>query len=326
MQKLKERQALEGLSTEPSLLIEIEDISAEIAQLQAELGQSESGSENIDLSVLTSQRIPLKKAVPKSTVRLPGWSIIIIGGLVVAAGLSWSGWMILFRGAAPATPIRVASVTPSDTLTPNSASLASGETQSAQASPDTPTPVFTPVPPTSTLQPSCVDQYLADIGADKQIGLEEGVRSADFFVPTQELANNSQLGPLGIRLTQNGQSIAALKYIFFPEDTLFKITSVLGADCQEVEAYSNATRSAAVRLKIGMCLRFSFPRVCMASDLVGKGIAFGSVSGKSHEVKACRFSFGWPACLFGFLRVKVLFESSGLLFRCRYRCKVRRAG
>ena len=65
MQKLKEQQALEGLSAEPRLLIEIEDINTEIAKLQSELAQSESLSENIEVPVPTPQQIPLKRQLQK---------------------------------------------------------------------------------------------------------------------------------------------------------------------------------------------------------------------------------------------------------------------
>jgi uncharacterized protein len=48
LQKLKERQALKGISTEPETILEIEDIEAEIAKLQAEL----ASKENYDLKAI----------------------------------------------------------------------------------------------------------------------------------------------------------------------------------------------------------------------------------------------------------------------------------
>ncbi len=44
LQKLKEQQAIKGISTEPEILIEIEDIEAEIEKLQVELRETQSGS------------------------------------------------------------------------------------------------------------------------------------------------------------------------------------------------------------------------------------------------------------------------------------------
>ncbi|MFC1976336.1 hypothetical protein ACFLXQ_08045 [Chloroflexota bacterium] len=234
LQKLKEQQALEGLSTEPRLLIEIEDIETEIAKLQAELAQPVSPSENIEVSVPATQQIPPKKAASKSTVQAPVWSVIV-GSIMIVAVLGWLGWLILFRDTTPSASTSAGSLTPLNTLTPESVGLVSPES-------------------------SCVDQYLADIGEDKQISLEEGVRAGDLFISTQELTNNNQSGLLGVRLTQNGEIIAALKFIFFPENTLFKITSVIGADCQEVEEYSNASRPAGNALENWDVLEIQLPQ------------------------------------------------------------------
>jgi WD40 repeat protein len=44
LQKLKEQQAIKGISTEPEILIEIEDIDAEIEKLRVELRETQSGS------------------------------------------------------------------------------------------------------------------------------------------------------------------------------------------------------------------------------------------------------------------------------------------
>jgi len=59
LQKLKERQALEGLSVDPTVLIEIEDIEARLLELQRDLSRLERGlhraSRPIDASLSARQ-------------------------------------------------------------------------------------------------------------------------------------------------------------------------------------------------------------------------------------------------------------------------------
>src|SRR5688500_7381801 len=50
--KLKEQQALKGIGSPPELLIEIEDLEAEIARLQEELAALESEVKDADLEAL----------------------------------------------------------------------------------------------------------------------------------------------------------------------------------------------------------------------------------------------------------------------------------
>ena len=73
VQKLREQQAIEGISIDPKILIEIEDIEAEIEKLQKELRQCAScgNSEN------TTQCGSCKRFICKSCAKISGRPIYI---------------------------------------------------------------------------------------------------------------------------------------------------------------------------------------------------------------------------------------------------------
>jgi hypothetical protein len=61
LQKLKEKQALVGLSVDPHILLEIEDIEAEISRLQLELDDLEHGTKSS--SQISIARRPIWRGV-----------------------------------------------------------------------------------------------------------------------------------------------------------------------------------------------------------------------------------------------------------------------
>lgn len=89
---------------------------------------------------------------------------------------------------------------------------------------------------------ACLTQFFADITPANQITIEVGVNAQDHYFSSQALANPDMIGPLGIRLTQNGNMIGALTFLFFPTSRLFKLTSLVDAHCQAVTEYSNFSR------------------------------------------------------------------------------------
>lgn len=95
------------------------------------------------------------------------------------------------------------------------------------------------VPPVSGGDADCLTEYFADIGPTKQIKIEVGSLSHDYYVLSEDLAKEDFIGPLGIQLTQNAKMIAALSFIFFPDSRIFKITSLVDSSCQAITEYSN---------------------------------------------------------------------------------------
>src|SRR5574341_1655927 len=79
------------------------------------------------------------------------------------------------------------------------------------------------VPPLSGGDADCLTQYFADIEPTRQISIEVGELSRDYYILREDLTNKDFIGPLGIQLTQNARMIAALSFIFFTDSHLFMI-------------------------------------------------------------------------------------------------------
>lgn len=95
------------------------------------------------------------------------------------------------------------------------------------------------VAPLSGGDADCLTQYFANIEPTRQISIEVGELNRDYYILSEDLTNKDFIGPIGIKLTQNGKMIAALSFIFFTDSHLFKITSFVDAGCQAVTEYSN---------------------------------------------------------------------------------------
>lgn len=90
----------------------------------------------------------------------------------------------------------------------------------------------------------CLDDYLAEIDAERISAIEVGERSRDIDVVTEDRVSAEFSAPYGIQLTKYGEQIGALIFIFRSQEVLFKIISVADKDCQEVTGYRNVTRRA----------------------------------------------------------------------------------
>jgi hypothetical protein len=88
----------------------------------------------------------------------------------------------------------------------------------------------------------CLTQHFADIDSARQMSIEAGATNQDYTILSQDLSGNNIIGPIGIRLTQNGKMIAALSFLFISDNRLFKITSLVDSNCQAVAEYSNVDR------------------------------------------------------------------------------------
>jgi len=87
---------------------------------------------------------------------------------------------------------------------------------------------------------TCLMDYFSDVDASKLINIEVGVRAQDHEFPSADLELQGPVGPFGVKLTQNGQMIGAIHFLFFGDSELFKLTSVVDANCQPIVEYSNA--------------------------------------------------------------------------------------
>jgi len=176
-----------------------------------------------------------KKLDPAITVAL----IALVGTLVTA--LFSSPVIIAWLQRTPAPP---AQINPTSTV-----SVFSVQTNTPLVIPtisnETPTSSFTA---TASVVPGgddgCLTQYFSqnNIEPARQISIELGAYHQDYVISSQDLSSQTFIGPFGINLTQNGKMIAALSFLYFPSSDLFKITSLVDTNCQNVVEYSNTTQ------------------------------------------------------------------------------------
>jgi hypothetical protein len=89
---------------------------------------------------------------------------------------------------------------------------------------------------TSSLRKGCFETYFAGILDDRLASLETGAMDQVIINPAQTKSE-----PFAIQLTRNREIVGAMIINFFPESTLFKITSVVNPECVVVTSYENAT-------------------------------------------------------------------------------------
>ena len=87
---------------------------------------------------------------------------------------------------------------------------------------------------------TCLSDYFSDVDPARQISIEVGVTAQDYAFPAADLDAPNPIGPFGIKLTQNGKMISAIHFLFFTDSDLFKLTSVVDANCAPVADYGNA--------------------------------------------------------------------------------------
>ncbi len=96
-----------------------------------------------------------------------------------------------------------------------------------------------PTIPLSSLSKSskCLQQSLQDIPPDRIVTIESGKQDAQIIRPDQ-----SKDQPIAIRLTDNGSLVGMIKFQFYSSSQIFKIQSVIDAQCRPVEDYRNTSR------------------------------------------------------------------------------------
>jgi hypothetical protein len=77
----------------------------------------------------------------------------------------------------------------------------------------------------------------AGVPAEKIVTLEDGAHDRDIVQVDQPKGQ-----PIGIKFTQNSQTLGALTLLPFPKDGLFKVQDVVDAQNRPVAEYSNASR------------------------------------------------------------------------------------
>jgi len=163
-----------------------------------------------------------KKRDPAITVAL----IALVGTLAAA----------LFSSPVLLTLIQRTPAPPAQTILPSSSSVESNN------------PVNTSLTPLVSVITSgdekCLTQYFADIDPAKLVSIEVGTYNQTVYLSSDELASKQFVGPFGIKLTQNGKFIGAFSFLFFPNNQLFKLASIVDSSCQPISGYSNTTNGS----------------------------------------------------------------------------------
>lgn len=96
-----------------------------------------------------------------------------------------------------------------------------------------------PGPPKPPLGPvgGCLERYVQGVPGDRVKRVESGTKDAQVIGPHQE----KDL-PMAVIFTDDGKPIGAVRYRFFGDNKIFKIESVVDAQCRTAEDYANATR------------------------------------------------------------------------------------
>jgi hypothetical protein len=94
--------------------------------------------------------------------------------------------------------------------------------------------------PSTAASTECLDRYFMGILKDRVATLEEGAQDVDVIRPDQP-----KEGTVGIRLDALGSPIGALRFQFFPgSGDVFKIETVVDAQCRETQEFSNVSRAS----------------------------------------------------------------------------------
>lgn len=92
-------------------------------------------------------------------------------------------------------------------------------------------------PATPSSANSCFDQFLSNIPAERQHSLEVGTHDKTILA-----ANQIKTTPIALLFTENRETIGAMTFNVFPEDDLFKVDTIIDAQCQPITQFENASR------------------------------------------------------------------------------------
>ena len=81
---------------------------------------------------------------------------------------------------------------------------------------------------------ACFARFFSDVPADRVKNIEVGTETLLLIGPSQP-----KDVVVALKFTEFNQPLGAMKFTLFPESSIFKVVSVVDANCQEMEAFSN---------------------------------------------------------------------------------------
>lgn len=124
--------------------------------------------------------------------------------------------------------------------------LGTAPTPTASAATQTPTSLLantmaptvqqTPVTDETSSPPSssgdCLDEFLADVPADRISTVEVGTQAMRLIAPTQSMEEI-----IAIKFEDLRTPLGVMKFYAFPENQIFRIVEIIDANCQRIEEY-----------------------------------------------------------------------------------------
>jgi hypothetical protein len=83
----------------------------------------------------------------------------------------------------------------------------------------------------------CLGAYFSGIPEDRLDPLEAGTQNFDAIGADQTKAE-----PFGLTFTSNGSPVGAIRLRYFPDNAIFRIESIVDAQCAPIEDYENVSR------------------------------------------------------------------------------------
>lgn len=219
---LETQAARFGLHVPAYIVMEIDDTRAAIRRIERELNIGNAADQEVPHEPGSAGMVPARAGAPRSMQRL--LPFLVIARLTAAT-------LILVMLRSNDLSVQTASPTQLSTTatTPGAAATAAAVVPAAPTAPHA-----------SVVGTGCLPQFFSDVAPNMQFSIEVGDTNRQVNIPQQGRASGTPVGPLGARLTENGTMIAALKFIFLPDSgEVFKVASVVDADCQPVNEYFN---------------------------------------------------------------------------------------
>jgi len=176
-----------------------------------------------------------------SVLLIAGIALVVFGAFVLlrfpdrpGGAIKWQGMEVSsVGGGLPLIVLGVAAIAIASVRGPGTPTGPTGPGEPVGKDPATSEPSSAP-------SAECLDRYFMGIPKDRVATLEEGARDVDVIDPGQP-----KEGTVGIRLDALGSPIGALRFQYFPgSGDVFKIETVVDAQCRETEEFSNVSRTS----------------------------------------------------------------------------------
>ncbi len=126
----------------------------------------------------------------------------------------------------------------------------------------------------------CLDPLFAHIEADRQATIEVGETARNVIIADEDRDSTEYTAPYGLKLTKDGEMIAAFTYKLRAQPVLFKIITIVDAQCAPLETYYIAEKPTGEGVfddNDHLILTLSESRYSLGFNFQGKQIRFNFI-------------------------------------------------